>query len=108
MVEEVIYGKGEAEVLSVELRLKGGGNRSFVVVYVPPRTNSWAEDIYRRKLEDTMNCLKGLIKNKEKILIMGDFNCQEVTWETWTTEGNEESRGIEWWTGLWITYAVGR
>ncbi len=33
------------------------------------------------------------------MLIMGDFNCKEVTWETWTTEGSNDSWGsrlLDW------------
>lgn len=34
-----------------------------------------------------------MLEEKDKILIMGDFNCKEVSWENWSTEGSEASWG---------------
>ncbi|XP_050739068.1 uncharacterized protein LOC127009733 [Eriocheir sinensis] len=91
-VEGVTYGEGEAEVLSVGIRLQRGGCRNIAPVYVPPKTNSWTEELYK-KLEDTLDCLRRLLEEKDKILIMGDFNCKKVSWENWSMEGSEASWG---------------
>ena len=92
-VDGVSYGEGEAEVLNVKVKMQRGGHRNVVVVYAPPKTNSWTEELFKRKLEETRECLRGLLRMNEKILIMGDLNCKEVSWENWSTEGSDESWG---------------
>lgn len=44
-------------------------------------------------LEDTRTCLAELLEENDDILLMGDFNCKEISWENWTTEGSESSWG---------------
>ncbi len=44
-------------------------------------------------LEDTRTCLAELFEENDDILQMGDFNCKEISWENWTTEGSEPSWG---------------
>ncbi len=61
-------------------------------MYVLLKTNAWTEELYK-KLKDTMECLRRLLKEKNKILIIGDFKCKEVSWESWSTEGSEASWG---------------
>lgn len=39
--------------------------------------------------------MEKLINHCEIQTIMGDFNCKEVNWEKWTTEGNDELWGSE-------------
>ncbi len=59
----------------------------------PPKTNEWTEELYKKKLENAIECLRRLLKEKDKILIIGDFNCKEVSWESWSAEGSEASSG---------------
>jgi len=92
-VENVEEGEGMAEVLKVGIRRKKGGIRDFVVVYVPPKTNVWSKTDHDEMLRDTTRSLRKTIEGSENIIVMGDFNCKEVCWEEWSTEGGEESWG---------------
>ncbi len=44
-------------------------------------------------LEDTRTHLAELFEENDNILLMGDFNCKEISRENWTTEGSEPSWG---------------
>ncbi len=79
--ESVTYGVEEAEVLKISLRQNVGRYRNVVVTYVPPFSNSWSEDEYKKMLEDTRTCLAELLKENDDILLMEDFNCKEISWE---------------------------
>ena len=92
-VEEVVFGKGLAEVLKVRIKGMSGGKRDLAVVYVPPKTDAWSLEEYEVMLKDSKECLEEMIKNSDNISIMGDFNCKEVCWEDWTTGGSENSWG---------------
>ncbi len=92
-VEGVTYGKGETTVANVGVKLQREGYRNIVVVYIPLKTDSRTEDLYKKKLEDTMECPRRLLKKKNKILIMEYFNCKEVSWESWSMEESEASWG---------------
>ena len=81
------YGRG------VEDRVGNERGRDLVVVYIPPKINAWGREEYGNLLKDTYNCLKNMIENSNNIIFMGDFNCKEVCWEKWFTEGGEESWG---------------
>ena len=42
----------------VKIRARSkGGRRNFAVVYVPPKTGSWAADKYEKMIDDTKECL---------------------------------------------------
>ncbi|XP_050714228.1 uncharacterized protein LOC126997279 [Eriocheir sinensis] len=92
-VEKVIEGEGLAEVLKVETVGAEGRRRQYVVGYVPPRTNAWKAREYEVMIQDTVSCLDGMLRESERIILMGDFNCKEVEWEDWRTQGTEESWG---------------
>ena len=92
-VDKVILGEDSAEVLKVGIKDKGKALRDFAVVYVPPKTSSWGVDEYQKMLKDTEECMKSVIVRSRNITIMGDFNCKEVLWEDWLTEGGELSWG---------------
>ena len=49
--------------------------------------------MYKKKLDSTLECLRKVLESKRETLIMGDFNCKEVIWENWITEGSEETWG---------------
>uniref|UniRef100_A0A0P4VYJ0 Endonuclease/exonuclease/phosphatase domain-containing protein n=1 Tax=Scylla olivacea TaxID=85551 RepID=A0A0P4VYJ0_SCYOL len=42
-------------------------------------------------INNTIVCMKRLVINSENIILMGDFNCKEVSWENWSSEGSELS-----------------
>ena len=92
-VDKVIFGEDSAEVLKVGIKDKGKALRDFTVVYVPSKTSSWGVDEYQKMLRDTEECMKSVIVRSRNITIMGDFNCKEVLWEDWLTEGGELSWG---------------
>ena len=86
-------GEGEVEVLKLGVKQKTGGYMSVIIVYVPPKTNAWTEQAYKKNLHDTTKELEVLLKENNDILMMGDFNCKEVSWYDWLTTGGEESWG---------------
>lgn len=93
IVDKVELGEGKAEVLSMRMLTEKGGKRDIVVVYVPPKTRAWNGEEYEEMLNDTCRCLERLLKESRNIILMGDFNCKEVNWEEWDTEGGEDSWG---------------
>ncbi len=44
-------------------------------------------------LTQTLECLKEVIESSDNLILMGDFNCKEVCWEQWYTDGREETWG---------------
>ncbi len=72
LVESVTYGMKEAEVLKISLRQNIGRYHNVVVTYVPPYSNSWREDEYKKMLEDTRTCLAELLEENDDILLIGD------------------------------------
>ena len=63
---------------------------NVIVTHVPQYTNLWMEEEHREMLEDTRVChtrvCSKLLDEKSKILMMGNFNCKEVSWGDWTME----------------------
>ena len=92
---------GLAEVVVVKVVCRGGIRRDFVVAYVPPKTNSWNKEEYKRKMEDTKRWIEHLMETKCKLVMMGDFNSKEVKWEEWTVNGSEDS-----WSGELLRMAM--
>ncbi len=92
MTKKVKYGEGRAEIVSVNLEDKNGEIPTVINTYVPPKTNTWSTEEYDEIIEDTITCLKNLIKSR-KVLLVGDFNCKEVNWETYEGEGGKDAWG---------------
>ena len=92
---EVIYGENEVELIKVGIRSEGKATEHFAVVYVPPKTRSWNSLEHKEMQKETLLNLEKLIDCCGNLTIMGDFNCKEVNWEEWTTEGSDESWGSE-------------
>lgn len=61
------------------------------MVYVPPKTKTWNRQEHEQLLSETKEWLVKKIKENNKIVIMGDFNCKEINWEEWNTRGGEDS-----------------
>ena len=68
-------------MLKLDVRQKTGGYTSVIIVYVPPKTNAWTEQTYKKNLRDTTKELEVLLIENNDIIIMGDFNCKEVSWD---------------------------
>ncbi len=63
------------------------------MVYVPPKTKTWNRQEHEQLLSETKEWLVKKIKENNKIVIMGDFNCKEINWEEWNTRRGEDSWG---------------
>ena len=92
-VDNVVYGEGRAEVLKVGVRQSGANRRDFAVVYVPPKMNSWTRKNFEQMISDTTLCMRNMLIKSDNITVMGDFNCKEVSWENWSTDGSDMSWG---------------
>ncbi len=42
---------------------------------------------------DTLESINQIIGNSKEMLLLGDFNCKEVKWESYECEGDENNRG---------------
>ncbi len=72
--------------------ISGNGRiMNYVEVYVPPMTNAWRKEKYEEMLVDVFKGLEKLVMESSDIVIVGDFNCKEINWETLTTTGSENS-----------------
>ena len=85
-VTKVEYGKGKAEVLSVQIKEMNGETHKIVVAYVPPKTRCWTTEDHEELLKNTLESLEQITKNSRRVLIAGDFNCSEVNWELFEAE----------------------
>ena len=92
-VDKVIYGKNNAELVKVRIRGENKTWRNFAIVYVPPKTRSWGNIEHKELQKETLSEMENLLNHCDNLTIMGDFNCREVNWEEWTTEGIDESWG---------------
>ena len=88
LVEKVESGGGMAETLSVEIKIRGEEIRKIIVAYIPPKTNSWEADVYRHMHSETIQSIDDMLKGRNKVLLVGDFNSKEINW------GEIEVRGI--------------
>merc|ERR1711980_60312 len=53
-VTKVEYGKGKAEVLSVQIKEMNGETHKIVVAYVPPKTRCWTAEDHEELLKNTL------------------------------------------------------
>ena len=81
MVEEVEYGDGMAETMSVVIKIKGSERRKIIVTYIPPKTNAWEINDYRGMQQELRKSMEDMIGKNNKVLLVGDFNCKEIDWE---------------------------
>lgn len=91
--EKVEVGKGRAELLKVRISTGERRTRSVAVAYVPPKSNAWKDEEYKDMLKDTKEELERLMRENRDLILMGDFNCKEVEWESLETTGSPESWG---------------
>ena len=79
-VEEVQYGDGMAEIISIIIR-NWGKRRRIISTYVQPKTNAWKLEEHKEMQKEVLECLDSMIRKDNKILLMGDFNWKNVRWE---------------------------
>ena len=90
-VERVEISKNMAEVIKVVVKNALGIERSYMGVYVSPKTNAWGGTEYQSMIDDTINELERMILQEKDVLIAGDFNCKDINWEDKTGQGGEDS-----------------
>ena len=86
-VKNVKYGKGKAELISAQIKTRYGESQKIVLVYVLPETKNWTKEEHEGIIEDTLKSLEKIIKNSQRVTLVGDFNCSEVTWKTFQSGG---------------------
>ena len=83
----------KSEIVKVVVRKRKGGVMSYVGVYIPPLTTAWTRDEHERMLKDTIEELEEIASREKDVLIIGDFNCKQINWETRSCIGEQESWG---------------
>ena len=92
-VSQVIYGKGNVELIKVGIQSENKAMKNFAVIYVPPKTRSWSGSEHKEMQNKSLSEMEELIRYCGNLTVMGDFNCKEVNWEELTTERSEDSWG---------------
>ncbi len=64
VVEEVEFGDGMVETLSVVIKIKGSEKRKIIVTYIPPKTNAWETNKFKLMELTTKNSLEDMITKK--------------------------------------------
>ena len=90
-VEEVEYGDGMAETLSIVIKIEGNARRKIIVTYIPPRTNAWEINEYKNMQQEVRTSLGKMVSKNNRVLLVGDFNSKEINWEDMEVE---ESAGV--------------
>ena len=88
LVEEVEFGDGMAEVLSIVIKTNGKERRKIIVTYVPPKTNAWELEKYKEMQCEVWKCLDDMIRESKKVLLVGDFNCKDINWKEMDVRGS--------------------
>ena len=89
-VKEVNFSREGEEVISVVIT-DGNQDINIITVYVPPKTSAWDNEQYVNMRRNTIERMREEISKKDKVVLMGDFNCKEVVWEDF-----EVINGSEW------------
>lgn len=92
-VDQPYYGEGSVELIKISVEVGSKMKRDFAVMYVPPKTRAWGEVEYANMISSSKDQLEGAIAVSDNLILMGDFNCGEVCWEEWSTDGGENSWG---------------
>ncbi len=80
LIETVEYGEGRSETLSVEIKIQGQESRKIIVAYMPPKTNTWGTDDYKHMQSEFIKSIDDMLKIRNKVLLVGDFNSKEINW----------------------------
>ena len=88
-VKEVNLSSAGEEVISLIIA-DGKKDINIITAYVPPKTSAWENEQYLTMKTNTLERMKEEIVKKDKVVLMGDFNCKGVVWENYeVTDGNE-------------------
>ena len=90
IVKEVNFSKGNEEVISL-LITDGKRDINIITVYIPPKTSAWSQEQYQEVMRSTLDRINQEITRKDRVMMVGDFNCKEVVWEDY-----EVVNGGEW------------
>lgn len=91
-ITHIHAGEGRSETLALTLGV-GKKRRTIAVAYIPPKTGSWSTEEHKEMLKDTQTSLETIMKQRTELILVGDFNCKEVDWENWQTEGSGNTWG---------------
>lgn len=83
LIETVEYGEGRSETLSVEIKIQGQESRKIIVPYMPPKTNTWVTDDYKHMQSEFIKSIDDMLKIRNKVLLVGDFNSKEINGGRW-------------------------
>lgn len=83
LIETVEYGEGRSETLSVEIKIQGQESRKIIVAYMPPKTNTWGTDDYKHMQSEFIKSIDDMLKIRNKVLLVGDFNSKEINGGRW-------------------------
>ena len=86
-VEKVIKSEDKSEILQVTVSSANGKTVNYVGLCVAPKTNAWEREEHEDMLVGMLRALKKIVKDSNDVVIAGDFNCKEVSWEAMTTSG---------------------
>jgi len=86
MLSEISLSEFEdAEVIAVKLLTGAKTHITLICAYIPP--NLPLDDFNRSIL-----CLEKLCLSYGSIILVGDYNCPDIDWESMTSPGNEKSK----------------
>ena len=89
-VEDVQYGVGMVEVISITIRTSARERRKIIVAYAPPKTNAWGQE-HKEMRKEVIKCLENMISKCSKVVLLEDFNRKGVNWKKMEVYGNAES-----------------
>lgn len=95
LVKEITYGKGKAEIASVNLKNEIREMLVIITTCVSRRTNSWKNEKCDERINDTIMNIRRLLKTNKKVLLFGDFKCKEVNWEDFERRGSDTTWGAK-------------
>ena len=79
-VKEVNLSRAGEEVISLIIA-DDKKDVNIITAYVPPKTSAWENEQYLTMKTNTLERMKEEIVRKDKVVLMGDFNCKGVVWE---------------------------
>ena len=102
LVENVEYGVGRAETLSVDIKIRGEKNRKIIVAYVPPKMSTWETDMYKHMQNEVLKSINDMLKKGKRVLLVGDFNRKEINFGEIEMRGNASSWSEELLTAMMV------
>ena len=91
-IDKVLYGEGKAEMISAKIKVNGR-DMTIIVAYVPPKTRSWTKQEHDEMIEDVIHGLSSELKERGRVILVGDFNCKEINWDNYESGVGDEAWG---------------